>query len=121
MLADPSKHVGEPSAGIDAIELTVIMSEYIAAARWPPRADPANSHDLRPRANATQSAFSGVVAEADPTIAQEASEGLPALEHIVDRLGDIGVSGHSAARASHPALQRGNQRCGALLADREAQ
>ena len=50
MIADPGKHVGEPSAGIDAIELTVIMSEYIAAARWPPRADPANSHDLRPRA-----------------------------------------------------------------------
>jgi hypothetical protein len=40
---DPGKHVGEPSARIDVIEPAVIMSEYIAAARWPPRSNPANS------------------------------------------------------------------------------
>ena len=33
-----------------SFSLAVMISEYIAATRYPPRSNPANSHDLRPMA-----------------------------------------------------------------------
>jgi hypothetical protein len=43
--------------------------------------------------------------ETDPAIVEEAREGIPAFEHVVDRLGDIGVPGHLAPCGAHPTFQ----------------
>jgi hypothetical protein len=36
--------------GSMSLSLAVTISEYMNAARWPPRSEPTNSHDFLPRA-----------------------------------------------------------------------
>ena len=50
MTGDARENVGQPRLWIDAVILHVTMRPYIAAARWPPRSEPQNSHDLLPKA-----------------------------------------------------------------------
>jgi hypothetical protein len=47
---------------------------------------------LAPERNAAQRALGGVVGEADPTIVEEAREGVSARKHVVHRLGDVAVA-----------------------------
>ena len=59
----------------------------MAAARWPPRSDPQNNQDFRPRSWATaQPALGGIVRHADAAVFEEQREGRPAAEHVLDRL-----------------------------------
>src|ERR1700733_11368904 len=58
---------------------------------------------------ASQGALCRVVREADPPIVKEASEGRPAREHVVDRLGDLGMAREFGALGAHPVFERGDQ------------
>jgi len=73
---------------------------------------------LRPRA--TPRALGGVVAEADAAVAEEPAERVPALEHVVHRLGDLGVARHLAAGSAHPGIKVGHQRRHVRLPQGEA-
>jgi hypothetical protein len=50
MIGNAAQHVGEPGLRIDVVGLAVAISVYIAAARSPPRSEPANSQARRPKA-----------------------------------------------------------------------
>ena len=63
---------------------------------------------LAAECHAAQSPLGGIVGEADPAVVEEAGEGGPALEHVVDGLGDVGVARQLAplARASRLRARR---------------
>src|SRR5712671_3684312 len=69
--------------------LAVTMRLYMAAARCPPRSDPQNSHDFRPKGDTSQASFRGVVREAYAPVLGEESEASPALEDVFDRFGQV--------------------------------
>src|SRR2546421_11519733 len=50
MIGDAAEHVGEPTCGSTPFNLAVSINVNIAAARSPPRSEPANNHARRPRA-----------------------------------------------------------------------
>ncbi|WP_262503599.1 hypothetical protein [Sphingobium xenophagum] len=61
------------------------------AVRWPPRFEPAKSHDFLPRGYASKRPFRRVVRQADVAIVEEGREGGPCLEHVIHGLGHIVV------------------------------
>jgi hypothetical protein len=74
----------------------------------------------------TQRSFGRIVRDADPPIGEEAREGPPALEHVVHRLGDLGMARELGAFPTHPDLELGHERgtldlpCGQPLFGAEA-
>ena len=50
MIGDPGQDVGQLGLRSTLFNLAVTIRLYIAAARCPPRSEPANSHDFLPRA-----------------------------------------------------------------------
>src|ERR1700734_1668561 len=96
------------ACGSTSLSFAVWMSVYMTAARSAPRSDPANSHDFLPRAKPRR-APGRIVREADPPIVKQASEGLPARQHVVDRLSNRDVSREFGALGAHPSLERGDQ------------
>jgi hypothetical protein len=60
--------------------------------------------------DAAQGAFSRVVGQTDPSVAQEAREDVPSLEHIRHGFGDIVVPGQGSALFFHPGMQFVDQR-----------
>ena len=50
VFGDAGQNVGQPSLRIDVVHFCRDIVLYIAAARCPPRSEPANSHDFLPRA-----------------------------------------------------------------------
>lgn len=85
---DASEHVGEPRLWIDVIELGAhdqccheggAISTAVGAGKEP---------CLPAQSEAAQRPFGGVVGEADPAIAEEGCEAVPALQHVIDRLSD---------------------------------
>src|SRR4030081_3483087 len=69
--------------------LAVTMRLYMAAARCPPRSDPQNSHDFRPRAIPLSPLSAALFEKANAAILKEEREGRPALENVVDRLDQV--------------------------------
>ena len=87
------------------------MSVYMTAARSAPRSDPANSHGFLPRAKPRRARITAALFERQILpIVKEASEGLPARQHVVDRLSNRDVSREFyGALGAHPSLERGDQ------------
>jgi len=100
------------SCGSMALSLAVPIMEYMKAARWPPRSEPAKSQDFRPRATPLRGSFGGIVRQANPPIAKEFREARPVArrQQIVDGLGHLGVFGQECAFAPQPALEIFDQR-----------
>ena len=105
MIADPGEHIGEPCARIDVVQPGGDHELVHGGSALPAAIGAGKQPRLAAERDAAQSAFGGIVGKTDPAIAQEAREGIPSLEHVVDRLGDIGMPGHLAPRGAHPALQ----------------
>jgi hypothetical protein len=67
--------------------------------------------------NSAQCPFGGIVGQADPPVIEKPGKGSPALQHVVDGLGGVGVARQPGALGPHPAFQCGNQRLDPLLSD----
>ena len=78
------------------------------AVRWPPRSEPAKSHDFRP----PEGSLGCVVGQAGAAVIEKAGEVRPSVlrEHVVDRLGDGGVLRHPGSFADEPIVQLLDQR-----------
>lgn len=77
------------------------------AARSAPRGLSAKVQLRLPQCDASQCAFSTIVGRADPAIVEEAGKVVPALEHVVDLLQDLGESArgfraHAATKRACP-------------------
>ena len=74
--------------GSTSFSLAVVISVYMAAARSPPRSDPANSQAFLPSAKPRSARSAALFVRQIRPSSKEAGEAIPALEHVVDRLGD---------------------------------
>ena len=120
MVGDPAQDVGEPGARVDVVQLggddERVHGCGAVAATIASREQPR----LAPECDAAQRAFGGVVAETDAAIAQEPAERVPASQHVVHRLGDLGVARHFAACPAHPGFELGHERRHVRLPQGEA-
>ena len=115
MIADACEHVGQPRPWIDivqpggddqAVECRSPLAASIRAREQP---------GLAPDRDAAQGAFCRVVADADPPVVEEPTEGRPTLEHIIHRPADIVLTRELEPRLPHPLFQFADQH-GTLLA-----
>src|SRR6476659_4998523 len=72
------------------------------------------------KGQAAQGAFGCIVRETDPAVLGEAGKTVPALEHVVDGLNDVGGAREPGALLGQPCLQFGQERCAPLLPDAQA-
>jgi len=93
---------------------------YMAAARSPPRSEPAKSQFLRPMAMPRSVRSAALLGQADAAIAEKAGEGGPALEHVIHGLGDIGMAGQPSPLTAHPVFELVHQWRNAGHAHRQA-
>jgi len=70
MGGDAGEDIGEPGLRVDAVHFAVMMRLYLAAVRRPPRSDPQNSQDFRPRAM-PRNPLSAALLEAHTSVPEE--------------------------------------------------
>ena len=75
---------------------------------------------LSPEGNGPQLAFGRVVRHAKSPIIEEAGEGVPAVEAVVDRFGRVAVFGEPGTLFAQPSLQFDAQWPATLLAQAQA-
>src|ERR1700688_1082587 len=75
---------------------------------------------LSPEGNGPQLAFGRVVRHAKAPIIEEAGEGVPAVEAVVDRFGRVAVFGEPGTLFAQPSLQFDDQWPAPLLAQAQA-
>ena len=80
------------------------------AALSAPRSDPANNQAVLPRANPAQAPFGRVVGQKYATIVDESGEAVPALQHIINRLENVGRARELVALLTQPGFQLDEQR-----------
>lgn len=110
VIGDPGEDIGEPRLRVEALQFRRAdqgLHHGGALAAVPGAAEPPR---LAPECNAAQRLAAGIVADADPAFVEEAGERRPALEQVVQRLGDVGMVGEPAAFAPHLGLEIGDQR-----------
>ena len=61
------------------------------------------------KGDAAEGAFGGVTRQADPVVGQEPGEHLPALEGVVQRLGEIVLAPQPSPGLEHPGVEVGDQ------------
>ena len=117
MLCDARKDIGQPGLRIDIVKTGGLdqrvkhggaLSTAIGAAEQP---------GLAPEGHAAQRPFGRVVREADPAIAQEPGEGIPAPEHVVYRLSQIVAARQLRELGSEPGVQVRHQWRAEVLPD----
>ena len=79
--------------------------QNMAAARRPPRSDPQNNQDFRPSATPRSPRSAALYRHANASVVEEQGEGRPAVEHVLDRLHEVGVPRDSFAACSHACLE----------------
>jgi hypothetical protein len=89
VIVDAAKHIGEPGFRIDVVELG--GGDEQVDSRSPLTAATGAAEGLVPAAkpNTAQRALGGIVGETDSAIVEEAGEGVPALQHVIHRFGDV--------------------------------
>jgi hypothetical protein len=115
-IGNTGEDVGEPRLGIDVVEATGrdhrqhdgrTVGATLAAGEGP----------IAPsQGDASQCALGAIVGHADPAIVEEAGEVVPAPEHVVDRLQDLGGSREGFALAQQPGMHVFEKRPALFLA-----
>ena len=103
------------ACGSISLSLAVPMRVYIAAVRPPPRSEPANNHDFRPRAKGLSALSAGLFVR-QIRVVEETGKAVPALEHVIHRPGHGGVARQSGPLGAHPGLELGDDQRAALPA-----
>ena len=103
-IGNTGEDVGEPCLGIDVVEATGrdhrqhdggTVGAALTAGEGP----------IAPsQGDASQCALGAIVGQADPAIVEEAGEVVPAPEHVVDRLQDLGGAREGFALAQQPGV-----------------
>ena len=120
VIRQAGQHVGEPSLRVDIVELggcdqrvdcSGAPAAFVGASEGPV---------LSPKGNGPQLAFGRVVRQAKAPIIEEADEGVPSVEAVVDRFGRVAVLGEPGTLCAQPSLQFDDQRSATLLAHAQA-
>src|SRR3954469_18936982 len=89
------------ACGLMSLSLAVAIRVYITAARSPPRSEPANNQARRPKAT-PRNARSAALLLRQMRPSSRKREGRPARQHVIDRLGGLGVARQPDAFGAHP-------------------
>jgi hypothetical protein len=90
MISEAGENFGEPGLRIDVVELGGPDERDHQRRLFGAALRSSELPRLSADRQAAQRALGGVVSEADSPVVDEAGEGRPAREHVVDRLGDGG-------------------------------
>src|SRR5580692_1730949 len=102
VVVDPAEHVGEPRFWIDVVELGRCDQ---GVDRRGPSATPIRAAEgpvPPPDRDTAQRALGRIVGQADAAVFEEVCKGWPALQHVVNRLGDVVVTRELGALGAHP-------------------
>ena len=105
---------------IDVVELGSSYQGVDGRCAMPALVGASEGPVLPPHRDGTNLTFGGVVRHAQPSIIEEAREGRPALEEIVDGLTRLAVLGDFSALFTQPSLQSDEERPG-LIVDLDAE
>ena len=92
MIGDATQGVGEPGLRVDAVELGRLDQGKHCRGALAAAIRAGEQPRLAADCDAAQCPLGGIVGEADAAVVQEAGEGWPALQHVVDCLGDFGMA-----------------------------
>ena len=101
MCCNSSEDVGEPGLRIDAIHFGRDDEAIHGGRTLSATIGPAEQPGFPAKSDAAQPSFGSIVRQADAAIFEEEREGRPALEHVLDRFGEVmpaGEPGSSCAR-----------------------
>ena len=84
---DAREDVGEPGLRIDAVHLGCDNQTIHSCGALSASVRSAEQPGFSPQCDAPQTAFSGIVGEADASIFKEQCERAPSLEHVIDGFG----------------------------------
>lgn len=113
---DTGEDVGELSLGIDVVEATGRNHRQHDGGTVGATLAAGESLVAPSQCDASQCALSTIVGQADPAIVEEAGEVVPAPEHVIRGLEDLGGAREGFALAEQPSLHVGEQRLALLLA-----
>jgi len=120
VIVDAGEHVGEPGLRIDVVEPRSLDQRVHHGGALAAAIGAGEQPGLASERDAAQRTLGRIVGETDPSVIEEAREGVPASEHIVHRLGDIAVAREPAIFRAQPGLELRYQRRDARAAHREA-
>jgi hypothetical protein len=116
MITDAAEDIGEPSAWIDIIQAGGDDQGTHRGGAVATTIRSGEQPGLSSDCDAPKCAFRCIVAQADSAIAEESTETLPSLQHVVHRFGDIGVAREFGTCRTHPVFELGDKRCDPSLA-----
>src|SRR5438477_9570422 len=102
MIGNTAQHVGKPSLWIDTVEFCRADQGVHCSRSLTATVGTGEQPCAAPESDPAQSALGGVVRQADAAVVENAGEGGPALEHVIERLGDVGVTRQPGAFGAHP-------------------
>ncbi len=114
------QHVGEPSLRIDTVELGCGDQRVDRSGAPVAVVGAGEGPVLSPESNGPQLAFRRIVRHAKAPIIEEAGEGVPAIETVVDRFCRVAVLREPGALSAQPSLQFDDQWPATLLAHAQA-
>ena len=114
VIVDAGKYVGEPGLRIDVVELCRHDQRRHEGGAVGTTFGAGEEPGLAAEGKAAQRALRRIVCQADPSVIDEASEPIPAAQHVIDRLGDRGRVRQPGALLAQPCFQC-RQKRGALF------
>jgi len=119
MLSDASKYIAEPSLRVHVIEASGLDQGLEDGRALAATIGSAEQPGLTAEWHAAQGTFGGVIGQADPAVVEEAGEGVPTPEHVVDGLGEVVVARQPGELGGEPCVQLGHERRTQFLAHSE--
>src|SRR5229473_1322973 len=116
MILQSCEDIGEPGLRVDVVELCG-LDQRVDSRRAPTAFVGACERPVTAAdGDAAQRPLGGVIRHAQAAVVEEAGERGPAIEAVLDRLGDLVARGQLAALLAQPTLQCDDQRPAALVA-----
>jgi len=115
-VGDAGEEVGEPSLRVDVVELGGLDQRVEDGGALATAIRAAEKPGLATERHAAERPFGGVVGEAYLAAVEDATERVPAPQHVVDRLGGIVAPRQLADLCGKPGVELSHQRGAVLLA-----
>ena len=114
-IGDTGQHVGEPRLWIDVVETAGRDEGEHDGGTIGPTLRTGKRPVAATECNPSERALRGVVRETNPAIFQETGKAIPALQHVIDRLDDLGGSAERSALPFQPLVHVVEQRLALFL------
>jgi hypothetical protein len=116
VVGNATQDVGEPGLRIDIVEFGGADQRVDGRGALAAAIGAGEQPSFAPEGDPAQRPLGGIVGQADAAIVEEAGEGGPALEHVIYRLGGVGMARQPATLGTHPPCEVADQRRDAVLA-----